>query len=567
MVGFSDMPGPADVAAIQAAGGIIRAAYARFPVLCAELPVQAVNGLQRNPHVRYVELDHLRYVSAQTLPWGVDHIDADLAWATTQGEGVRVAVLDTGGDPDHPDLSYAGGVNFAGWRRDGSTGSRWWNDGHGHGTWTSGTVGALDNGIGVVGVAPAASVYAVKVLSNSGSGWDSDIAQGIDWAIGAGMDVISMSLGGPSYSAALADACQSAWNAGILVVAAAGNEGDGNPATEEVSWPAALPTVMSIGASTSADGLASFSNTGSHLSLVAPGVSVHSTYKGGTYATFNGTSGACPHVAGAAALALSADPTLTNAEVRSLLTATAVDLGPAGWDGGFGYGLVDAFAAVGGVATPVLYDAAVTNLSAPGTATVGDLVSVDVEVANNGAYTETFFVTAIDSIDGEEFGSESVTLAAGAKTTRGFTWDTAGNSVGEHVVLAWVTLAGDERPSNDSRSVEIVLSAVPPPATGLDISVTTDKSVYRRGEWIYITVLATDGGSPGVPLAGVYNFVEVLTASGNLYIGDAFTGPDGRTVYRLKPKPRDGVGTYLVLVLGDSGLYQDADSTSFEVVR
>jgi subtilisin len=566
MVGFDQMPGAADIAAVEAAGGIVRARYSHFPVLCVELPVDALGGFRNNPHVRYVEVDQLRFASVQTLPWGIDHVEADLAWSTTQGEGIKVAVLDTGGDPDHPDLSYAGGVNFSGWLRDGRTAERWWNDGHGHGTWTSGTVAALDNTIGVVGVAPAASVYAVKVLSNSGSGWDSDIAQGIDWAIGAGMDVISMSLGAPGYSTALADACQSAWNAGLVIVAAAGNEGDGNLATEELSYPAALPTVMSIGASNQSDGLASFSNSGSHLSLAAPGVSVQSTYKGGGYATFNGTSGACPHVAGVAALALAADPTLTNAQVWSLLTATARDLGPAGWDPGFGYGLVDAAAAVGAIASPVLYDATVTSLSAPGAATLGDLVGVDVEVANYGAYTETFHLTVIDTVDTEEFGSTSVTLGPGAKATYSFTWDTVGNSTGDHTLLAWVTLAGDERPENDSRTAEVNLTVAPPPATGLDISVSTNQAVYARGQWVYITVLATDGGSPAQPLGGVYNFVQVVTASGRLYLGEGYTAGDGESVYRFKPKSRDGFGTYFVVVLGDSGLYQDTDSITFDVL-
>ncbi len=567
MVGFDRMPGAAEVAAVAAAGGIVRATYSHFPVLCIELPVEALGGLRNNPRVRYVEVDQIRFITAQTVPWGVDHVDADLAWSTTQGEGIKVAVLDTGGDPDHPDLSYAGGVNFSGWLRDGRTGARWWRDGHGHGTWTSGTVGALDNDIGVVGVAPAVSLYAVKVLSNSGSGWDSDIAQGIDWAIGTDMDVISMSLGGPGYSIALAEACQSAWDAGLVIVAASGNEGDGNPATEELSYPAALPTVMSIGASSQSDSLASFSNTGSHLSLVAPGVSVESTYRGGGYATFNGTSGACPHVSGVAALVLAADPTLSNADVWSLLTGTARDLGPAGWDPGFGYGLVDAAAAVGAIASPVVYDATVTSMLAPGAATLSDLVGVDVEVANYGAYTETFHLTVVDTVDNEEFGSTSVTLAAGGKATYTFTWDTAGNSVGDHTLVAWVTLSGDERPENDSRTAEVSLTVAPPPATGLDISVTTDKAVYARGQWVYITVLATDGSSPALPLAGVYNFVQVVTASGRLYIGEGFTAADGRSIYRFKPKSRDGFGTYFVAALGDSGLYQDSDSASFEVVR
>jgi len=352
LVGFVDLPGPLEMAAVRGAGGVITARYTHLPVVAAELPASAVSRLMGNPRVRYVEPDQVRYAVAQTLPWGVDHIDADLAWSTTRGANVNLAILDTGGDYDHPDLAYAGGVNFAGKRKDGSTSPRDWDDGNGHGTWTSGIAAAVDNHIGVVGVAPAASLYAVKVLGTSGYGWDSDIAQGVDWAIDYGMDVISMSLGGPGSSTTLAEACQRAWDAGIVLVAAAGNEGDGDPETAEISYPAAYPEVIAVGATNAADELASFSNTGPHLALSAPGVSVLSTYKRGKYATGSGTSASCPHVSGVAALVLSADPTLTNAQVRSLLEQTARDLGPAGWDAGFGYGLVDAAAAVAAAVGP-----------------------------------------------------------------------------------------------------------------------------------------------------------------------------------------------------------------------
>jgi subtilisin len=352
LVGFVTIPGPSDMAAVRGAGGAVTASYRHFAMLAAELPPAAILHLRQNPRVVYVEPDQVRYAVGQTLPWGVNHIGADLVWTITQGANVKLAILDTGGGYDHPDLHYAGGVNFSGKRQDGSTRPRDWDDVNGHGTWTSGIAAAANNSIGVVGVAPAVSLYAVKVLGNSGSGWDSDIAQGIDWAIDNGMDVISMSLGGPGYSTALADACQQAWDAGIVLVAAAGNEGDGNLATEEISYPAAYPSVIAVGATNQADQLASFSNTGSYLELSAPGVSIYSTYKKGRYATFSGTSASCPHVSGVAALVLSANLGLTNAEVRSLLDETAEDLGPAGWDAGFGYGLVDAPAAVAAAIAP-----------------------------------------------------------------------------------------------------------------------------------------------------------------------------------------------------------------------
>jgi subtilisin len=567
MVGLAGPAGPADVTAIQALGGTVHAAYAHLSLLAAELPAPALARLARNPRVRYVEPDQVRYAIAQTLPWGIDHIDADIAWSSARGAGVKLAILDTGGDYDHPDLSYVGGVNFAGWLRDGSTAPAQWDDKNGHGTWTSGIAAALDNDIGVVGAAPDASLWAVKVLSNSGTGWDSDIAQGIDWAIGSGMDVISMSLGGPGYSTALAEACQDAWEAGMIIVAAAGNEGDGDPSTEELSYPAAYPTVIAVGATTQTDGLASFSNTGSFLELGAPGVSVYSTYKGGGYASYSGTSASCPHVSGVVALVLSADPGLTNGQVRALLADTARDLGAAGWDAGFGYGLVDAGAAVAAAVSAPEYDAAVTGISAPSSATVGDIVNVTVDVANNGLHEETIEVAVTESPEGEAVGSQSVSLPAGGSTTVNFSWDTGGNTVGDHTLVATAFLVGDERSSNDSRGAETTLTEYVPPPTGLDITVSTNKGVYTRGEWVYITVLATDGGSPSVPQPGVYALVEVATAAGAIYISDGYTGTNGTVVYQFKPKPKDGYGTYLVAALGDNGLYTDADNTAFEVMK
>ena len=346
LIGFATMPGPGDAAVVRGLGGEVTVAYQHFAMLAAELPQPAVARLQRNPRVRFVERDQVRQAISQTLPWGVEHIGAALAWSTTEGAGAEVAILDTGGGYDHPDLQYAGGVNFYGRNRDGSTAPSAWRDVNGHGTWTSGIAAAVNNDIGAVGVAPAASLFAVKVLGNSGSGWDSDIIQGIDWAISTGRDVVSMSLGGPGYSTGLAEACELAWDAGIVLVAAAGNEGDGNPATQEISYPAAYPNVIAVGATNQADDLASFSNTGSYVALSAPGVSIYSTYKKGRYATFSGTSASCPHVSGVAALVIAANPELTNSQVRWLLEQTAWDLGPEGWDPGFGYGLVDAAAAV-----------------------------------------------------------------------------------------------------------------------------------------------------------------------------------------------------------------------------
>ncbi|MBI2906726.1 MAG: S8 family peptidase [Chloroflexi bacterium] len=269
---------------------------------------------------------------AEQLPWGVNRIDAELAWATNTGAGIKVAVVDTGIDLSHPDLAanIKGGVNTI-------NPSRSAKDDNGHGSHVAGTIAAVDNSIGVVGVAPKASLYAVKVLGSSGSGWVSDIIEGIQWSVQNGMQVVNMSLGTSSDVVAFHDALTAAYNAGILLVAAAGNSGPGD---FTVNYPAKYAEVIAVSATTSSDAIASYSSRGPEVELAAPGTSVYSTYRGGRYATLSGTSMATPHVSGAAALALARG--LSRDEARAALQATADDLGSAGRDNLFGYGLVDA---------------------------------------------------------------------------------------------------------------------------------------------------------------------------------------------------------------------------------
>ena len=264
----------------------------------------------------------------QELPWGVDRIDAEYAWSVATGAGVKVAVVDTGIDKDHPDLTVAGGVNC---RRGPATK---WDDDNGHGTHVAGTIAALDNEIGVVGVAPEASLYAVKVLDRTGSGYVSDVIEGLEWCIANGMQVVNMSLSTNSDIQSLHDACDEANEAGLLLVAAAGNDG------AAVDYPAAYGSAIAVAAVDNTDTRPSWSSYGDAIELAGPGVDIYSTWKGGGYETHSGTSMAAPHVSGTLALNLSAD-----------LGATADDLPPAGWDSYTGYGLVDAEEAATGIET------------------------------------------------------------------------------------------------------------------------------------------------------------------------------------------------------------------------
>lgn len=301
-----------------------------------ELPRNAVEALKRSQGVEFVEPDYIAQAYAQTVPWGITRVKApEVHSAGYQGLGIKVAVLDTGILTSHQDLQVAGGYNAIG-----GTG---YSDDNGHGTHVAGTIAALNNTIGVIGAAPKAQLYAVKVLDRSGSGSYSSIIAGIEWAITNKMNVINMSLGGSQGSTALEQACNAAYNAGILVVAAAGNEGTAAGTTECIGYPARYASVIAVGSITSSNVRSSFSSTGSTLEIMAPGSDIYSTTYNGSYGTMSGTSMACPHVAGVAALVWSAKPTLTNVQLRDALKTTADDLWHDPWR--YGYGLVNALAA------------------------------------------------------------------------------------------------------------------------------------------------------------------------------------------------------------------------------
>ncbi|NWF96623.1 MAG: S8 family peptidase [Candidatus Thorarchaeota archaeon] len=285
--------------------------------------------------------------------WGIERIFNGVYDGYIPTADVDLAIVDTGIDLDHPDLM----ANIV-WGYDAVRG-RTADDGNGHGTHCAGIAGAIRNAMGVVGVYSNVDLYAIKVLGPSGSGTFTDIAEGVyaackgpDGKEGTAddADVISMSLGGTSDSAELHNAIIHAYNMGIVIVAAAGNSGDGNPSTTEISYPAAYPEVIAVGATDMNDAIASFSNSGPYVEVAAPGVSIYSTYKGGIYKTLSGTSMACPHVAGLVALIIAVKGKMPvgtfsdtgTSTIRGYLHSTALDLGTSGWDASFGYGLIQA---------------------------------------------------------------------------------------------------------------------------------------------------------------------------------------------------------------------------------
>lgn len=343
IIGLKDKP---DTALIKDYGGEIKREFTLINAVAVKLPKNKIDILKKHPKIEYIEPDYEASALGENVPWGVARINAPQVWKLpNRGTGIRVAVLDTGIQYDHPDLknNIKGGVNFAGYP-DGSTTRFYWTDKNGHGTHAAGIVAAEDNDIGVVGVAPQAWLYSVRVLNDKGSGYYSDIIQGIEWSINNNMQVVSMSLGGSSSSYALKNAVDKARSRGIILVAAAGNSGDGNPATNNIAYPARYSSVIAVGATGSGDAVPRWSSDGREIDVAAPGVSIVSTYRGSTYATMSGTSMATPHVAGTVALMLKAG--ISPGSIQNKLQTTGVDLLPAGFDVFSGYGRINALRAV-----------------------------------------------------------------------------------------------------------------------------------------------------------------------------------------------------------------------------
>lgn len=339
-----------------------------FNGFSAKVPEGRLNALLSNPNVVSVVPD--RYVTMnpkpcsnppcgggdptptpdpgsgnQVIPEGILRIDGDLSSAASgDGSGsvnVDVAVIDTG-ISNHEDLNVVGGINCS------SGPSHKYTDGNGHGTHVAGTIGAVDNNLGVVGVAPGARMWAVRVLGNSGSGSFSDIICGIDWVTANAdtIEVANMSLGGTGSEGSCNDggmheAICNAVDAGVTFVVAAGNESD--DAANHV--PAAYDEVITVSALADFDGeaggngsptcrsdeddtLANFSNYGSDVDIIAPGVCINSTWNDGGYNTISGTSMASPHVAGAAALYKSTHSSASPSQVKSALQSA----GNTNWD-------------------------------------------------------------------------------------------------------------------------------------------------------------------------------------------------------------------------------------------
>lgn len=250
------------------------------------------------------------------IPWNINRVKAPIAWATTRGKTIKVAILDTG-IAKHPDLKISGGINTI------NGGS--YADDNGHGTHVAGIVAASGKAGHIIGVAPEINLYAVKALNKDGEGFVSDIIEGINWCVKNRMHVINMSFGilGSESSNTLHNAIRRAAKQGIVIVASAGNDGG---ASGKIDEPASFKETMAVAASSRTNKIASFSSRGSGIAITAPGENIVSTWLNRNYKKLSGTSMSAPHVAGGAALLLAGKPRMSAASVKTQLKKHAFRL-------------------------------------------------------------------------------------------------------------------------------------------------------------------------------------------------------------------------------------------------
>ena len=534
VVTFSSPPRATDARRVRSLGGRVDHVFHLIPAIAARLPQSKLDQLYDNPRVVGVDRDTEVFALQQQLPWGVDQIDAEVVHDRgNRGEGVKVAIVDTGIDLDHPDLVVEGHISFV-------SGSLSGNDGNGHGTHVAGTVGARNNNIGVVGVAPGVRLFAVRVLDDDGRGTWSGVVQGVEWAVDNGMAVANMSLGSSSNPGSfVASAMNAADNAGVLLVAAAGNSGNVFGIGDNVTWPARYPSVMAVAATTQSDQRAIFSSTGTAVELAAPGVSIRSTWcsgcsgVAGDYRDLSGTSMAAPHVSGTAALVLAngdltdlnGDGLVNNRDLRLRLRDTADDLPPIGWDDGTGFGLVDADEAAPQVSNlrPLADagpDQTVFDIDGDGVEAVtlngsgstdpngpGDIVSYQ--------WTEGNTILGTSAI-------VAVNLAVGSHTVVLTVTDTAGNADGDVVVITVSAGAPNQVPvANAGPDQTVSLGG----AVTLNGSASFDPDGSITGHsWSF-----GDGGTASVAVV-VHTYAATGTYTATLTVTDNEGASDGDSV-------------------------------------
>lgn len=448
-------------------------------------------ALSHNPLFKSVGKDHLRYLYSTTPndywypgEWHLQKIQAPQAWDITVGDAnVVIAVIDTGVAAVQ-DLAQKilPGINII----EGGTNA---SDDGGHGTAVAGVAAALtDNSIGVAGIGWLNDILPVKVYTSTGSTTCSAITNGIIWAADHGAKIINMSFGGPSECNGEKSAVDYAWGKGAVLVAAAGNDSSITP-----NYPAAYSNVIGVASTDPDDALSSFSNYGSWLSVAAPGRNLWTTYNTGLYSGFSGTSAAAPVVSGIAGLILSANPTLSNSQVRSIIEQNADDLGAQGFDIYYGWGRVNAYkavlAAIGTTPPPPDTTAPTASITSPaGGATVSGTVGISVSASDNV------------SIARVEMYLDGVLFATDTSAPYSFAWDTTLSSNSSHTLQAVAYDAAGN--SGASSVVSASVNNFSPDTIAPSITITSPSNGSTISNVVKIKIQASDNVQ--VRQVGVY---------------------------------------------------------------
>jgi thermitase len=496
------------------------------------------NKLKHNPHFKFAELDmrvaedatsNDPYLSSQ---WHLPKIGATTAWDNTQGTGVTIAILDSGVDTKHPDFSgrLVAGYNFV----DGNTNVE---DVRSHGTKVAGAAAAtLNNGLGVASVAGGAKIMPVRVSDSSGYVYWSNMAAGLTWAADRGAKVAVMSFNGVAGSSSVLSAAKYLKDRGGLSFVSAGND-NVDPGYAQTS------SMIIVAATTSSDDKASFSNFGDHVHLSAPGSGIYSTNWGQTYASVSGTSFSAPIAGAVAALVMAANPGLSNTQVENILFSTATDLGSAGRDIYFGYGRINAAAAVA-AALKTTSTGATADTTKPSVAiaaplvssTVSGLVPVSVNATDNVGVTKV------------ELRVNGALLASDTSAPYSFSWDSKLAANGMSTLVATAYDAAGNAASSSSVSVNVsntttVVGDTTPPV----VVIKNPLNGSRVGSTVKVSVSATDNGGSAALRQSLYiNGALVASTTGGSLSYGWNTRRIASGTYKVEARASDAAGNTTV---------------------
>ena len=486
-------------------------------------------GLDDSGLFSFVERDGLARGSATpndpgfASQWHLPKIQAPGAWDITTGSAAVVAVVDSGVDPNHPDLAakLVPGYNYLA----GNTNTA---DVLGHGTWVAGTLGAIgNNGNGVAGVTWQNPIMPLVVLSGSNYAYYSDIASAITYAADHGVRIVNVSIGGTTSSSTLQSAIDYAWNKGTLVFAAAGNNSSSDP-----MYPASCNNAIAVSATDPNDNLAYFSSYGPTIDVSAPGYSIYTTSNGSGYEYVDGTSFASPVAAGVAALVLSANPSLSATNALNILEMNTDDLGTPGYDQQFGWGRVNAAKAVAAAKAFVAADSTApsVSISSPTSgSTVSGTISVQGSSSDNVGVVRVEFAvdgTVLTSTTTSQFafGWDSTSAANGTHSVKTTAYDAAGNSKAASVSV------------NVSNSGPVVADTLPP---SVQITSPSPNSLVRGS--VKVNVSATD--NIGVRQVSIYlDGVQVWSGTAAPYTYAWNTKKSSSGTHTVSAKAWDAAG-------------------------